>query len=96
MQGSLYFRTPRLNEYTCLVSSEDEQVHAAAKGVSHVLTAMHDASGSPHARKLLQSQLPGFSKWKFNSDVIWHGVKAEKWTYKHKVFILPTYCTVLY
>eukprot|EP00892_Ulva_mutabilis_P006600 jgi/Ulvmu1/4311/UM002_0032.1 len=83
--GALYFRTPRLNEYTCLVSASSEQVHIATKGVTNLLTAMHETSAPALGRKLLQAKLPGFSKWEFQEYMDWRGVKAEKWTYKHKI-----------
>lgn len=46
---------------------------------------MDDNPSRPNDRKLLQDELPGFSKWKFSSDTVWRGVKAEKWIYEHKV-----------
>lgn len=94
--GSLWFRTPQVNHYTCLVSGAAERVGSASTGVANVLNSMSKGHSIGNGRKLLQDDFPGFSKWKFDSDVVWRGLKAEKWKYQHKVNTSPCRVHILH
>ena len=87
LQGAVYYRMPRIDTYSCQWwRTGQKSLHATQQTAAHFLSAVSQKPGA--ATELRQGGgVPDFEEWKFDKELEYNGVPAERWTYKVKVCI---------